>query len=34
MVMPQIFLVGKDGKVVNRNVQINSLDEEIKKLAK
>jgi hypothetical protein len=34
MVLPQVFLVGKDGKVVNRNAQINSLDEEIKKLAK
>jgi hypothetical protein len=33
-VLPQIFLVGKDGKVVNRNAQINSLDEEIKKLVK
>jgi hypothetical protein len=34
MALPQIFLVGKDGKVVNRNVQINALEEEIKKLAK
>jgi thiol-disulfide isomerase/thioredoxin len=34
MVLPQVFLVGKDGKVVNRNVQINALDEEIKKLLK
>ena len=34
MVLPQTFLIGKDGKVVNRNVQINALDEEIKKLSK
>ena len=34
MVLPQVFLVGKDGKVVNRNVQVNALDEEIKKLLK
>jgi Thioredoxin-like len=34
MVMPQVFLVGKDGKVVNRNAQISALEEEIKKLTK
>ncbi len=32
MVLPNIFLVGKDGKVVSRTVQMNSLDDEIKKL--
>ncbi|HVS34621.1 MAG TPA: thioredoxin-like domain-containing protein [Gemmataceae bacterium] len=31
MVLPNLFLVGKDGKVVNRNVQINNLDDEVKK---
>jgi hypothetical protein len=34
MVLPQVFLVGKDGKVVNRNAQIGALDEDIKKLLK
>ncbi len=34
MVLPQTFLVGKDGKVANRNVQLGSLDEEVKKLMK
>ena len=31
MVLPNLIVVGKDGKVVNRNVQINTLDEEVKK---
>jgi hypothetical protein len=34
MVLPQVFLIGKDGKVANRNGQISALDEEIKKLLK
>jgi hypothetical protein len=34
MVLPQTFLVGKDGKVVNRNGQLNALGEELKKLSK
>jgi hypothetical protein len=33
-VLPNLFLVGKDGKVVSRNVQINNLDDEVKKLMK
>lgn len=32
MVLPNIFLVGKDGKVVNRTVQMSSLEDEVKKL--
>jgi len=31
---PTVFLVGKDGKVVSRNVQVPNLEEEIKKLVK
>lgn len=31
-VLPNLFLVGKDGKVVSRTVQINGLEDEIKKL--
>ena len=31
-VLPNLFLVGRDGKVVSRNVQINNLDDEVKKL--
>jgi hypothetical protein len=34
LVLPNIFLVGKDGKVVSRTVQIGNLEEEIKKLLK
>ena len=34
MVLPNLFLVGKDGKVVSRNAQIGSLDEDVKKLLK
>ena len=30
-VLPNLIVVGKDGKVVNRNVQINTLDDEVKK---
>jgi thiol-disulfide isomerase/thioredoxin len=33
-VLPTIFVVGKDGKVVNRNGQIANLDDEVKKLLK
>jgi thiol-disulfide isomerase/thioredoxin len=33
-VLPTIFLVGKDGKVVSRNGQIANLEDEIKKLVK
>jgi hypothetical protein len=33
-VLPTIFVVGKDGKVVNRNGQIANLEDEIKKLVK
>jgi len=32
MALPSLFLVGKDGKVVSRTVQVGNLDEEIKKL--
>jgi thiol-disulfide isomerase/thioredoxin len=32
MVLPHLFLVGKDGKVVSRTVQIGSLEDELKKL--
>ncbi len=34
LVLPNIFLVGKDGKVVSRTVQISNLEEEIKKQIK
>jgi hypothetical protein len=34
VVLPQLFLIGKDGKVVSRNVQINNLEDEVKKLLK
>ncbi len=34
MVLPLIFLVGKDGKVVSHTVQINNLEDEVKKLLK
>lgn len=33
-VLPTIFVVGKDGKVVNRNGQIANLENEVKKLVK
>ncbi len=32
LVLPNLFLVGKDGKVVSRSVQITGLEDEIKKL--
>ena len=32
MVLPNLFLIGKDGKVVSRGVQISGLEDEIKKL--
>jgi hypothetical protein len=34
MALPNLFLVGKDGKVLSRTVQIANLDEEIKKAIK
>jgi hypothetical protein len=34
MVLPNMFLVGKDGKVVSRTVQLANLEDEIKKLLK
>lgn len=34
MVLPNVILVAKDGKVANRNAQISNLEEEIKKLLK
>ena len=33
-VLPQVFLVGKDGKVVGKNLQISTVEEEIKKSLK
>jgi thiol-disulfide isomerase/thioredoxin len=32
MALPNLFLVGKDGKVVSNKVQVNSLEDEVKKL--
>jgi hypothetical protein len=34
MMLPNLFLVNKDGKVVNRTVQVGNLDDELKKLTK
>jgi thiol-disulfide isomerase/thioredoxin len=34
MVLPNTFLVGADGKVINRNAQIATLDDDLKKLVK
>jgi hypothetical protein len=34
MVLPNLFLVGKDGKVVSRTVQMSNLEDEVKKLMK
>jgi hypothetical protein len=34
MVLPHLFLVGKDGKVVSHTVQVNNLEDEVKKLLK
>jgi hypothetical protein len=31
MMLPNLFLVGKDGKVVSRTLQPNGVEEEIKK---
>jgi hypothetical protein len=33
-VLPTMFLVGKDGKVVSRTLQMNNLEDEVKKLLK
>jgi hypothetical protein len=32
MALPNLFLVGKDGKVVSRTVQVNNLEDEVRKL--
>ena len=32
MVLPNLFLVGRDGKVVSHTVQMSGLEDEIKKL--
>jgi hypothetical protein len=34
MVLPNLFLIGKDGKVLSRNVQVSTVEEEIKKQTK
>jgi thiol-disulfide isomerase/thioredoxin len=34
LVLPQLFLVGKDGKVLNRNLQLANLEDELKKQLK
>lgn len=34
VVVPHLFLVGKDGKVINRNAQVNNIDEELKRVLK
>jgi hypothetical protein len=34
MVLPQMFLIGKDGKVVSKSAQINSVEDEVKKQLK
>jgi thiol-disulfide isomerase/thioredoxin len=34
MVLPNTFIVGADGKVVNRNAQVATLDDDLKKLVK
>ena len=34
MMLPTLFLVNKDGKVVNRSLQVSSLEDELKKLLK
>ena len=34
MVLPSVFVVGKDGKCVSKSAQISSLEEEIKKRLK
>jgi hypothetical protein len=32
LLLPQTFLVGKDGKVLNRNARVATLEDELKKL--
>jgi hypothetical protein len=32
MVLPNMFLVGRDGKVVSHTIQMSSLEDEIRKL--
>ena len=32
MVAPHVFVAGKDGKVVNRNAQVATLEEDVRKL--
>lgn len=34
MVLPSMFLVGKDGKVISHSIQANNLDSEVAKLLK
>jgi hypothetical protein len=34
LMLPNLFLVNKEGKVVNRGLQVNNLDDELKKLLK
>ena len=34
LVLPNLFIVGADGKVVSRNAQTATMEEEIKKLIK
>jgi hypothetical protein len=34
MVLPSLFVVGKDGKCVSKNAQVGTLDDEIKKATK
>jgi peroxiredoxin len=34
LVLPNVFLVGRDGRVVSRTIQVNALEDEIKKLLK
>jgi hypothetical protein len=34
MVLPQLFLLDKEGKVVNRNAQVSTLEDEVRKLLK
>ncbi len=34
VVVPHLFLVGKDGKVINRNAQVNSIEDELKRVLK
>ncbi|MFO0927512.1 MAG: hypothetical protein U0736_10800 [Gemmataceae bacterium] len=31
MVLPSVFVVGKDGKCISKSSQVNSLEDEIKK---